>query len=687
MLERVADTNYNAVEKSISGPLTSPCCVVYPISKYKFIKFIARGQRFHSVLCLLQKGMVNIMAEINKRYMASGLPEEMEFQSHMDTALIGRCVDGLSLYAAHIAMDDAGGGRGGFSPKIDELRKLTEYLVGYWGLDDGAGNDYGDSGTKGSEEYLHTFDDRVKEARTGGLVVVDTYQTASNVIYGLYRYGEDMVVSQGIDAKDDISAVSELMKEIGAAWGFEPYILSWLTVHLESEVEQMVLEQETMEAQSKHKNTYKPTETTNDAVQQDIPAHPQERTPPTPFKHGEEFWQDTLATFGRDDARIICERIFDIQLNKGLSKEDVQYHKEIFMAMYEDAAQFVDPTKLVYPYNIEYAMERSQKFIYHNSMKLNAECAKAIEETIDASLHGNHHYNLDIAAMKVIHQYGFERVNMVLAHNIQEKSWDGRFSNASKQWAESVWMPKEAFKYTNMDTNPGLLDMFVNTVRKLYQEMDAERFALPGRAESGEFIGTSDGRLQGYEIVHSIEFDNQRGFAIGHNSEGVSTYATWQFTVEGGVEGGRVRDFYWGSYYDNLVDAQQSYVARIISHMSGADIREVRREVGVELVELIGHSENDTLSNTSADLPNPTSPNPTPNPTNPEPNVTKRYASPDKTCDGGVLPADKPNGKAKRASVLEQIRESRSAAKLAAQSTQPDQVSTTKNKKKDEPEL
>jgi len=335
----------------------------------------------------------------------------------------------------------------------------------------------------------------------------------------------------------------------------------------------------------------------------------------------------------------------------------VQYHKEIFAAMYEDAAGFVDPSKLVYPFDIEYAMERLHKSIYHNSMKTNAECAKDIEETIDASLHGNHHYNLDIAAIKVINQYGFERVNMVLAYNIQEKYWDGRFSNACKQWAKDVWVPRKSFRYTNMDTNPGLLDMFADKVIKLYREIDAERFALPGRAESGEFIGTSGGRLQGYEITHSIELHKQRGFAIGHSLEGASTYATWQFNVGDG----EVRDFYLGSYYDELAEAKQSYIARILGHMYGIDIRAVGRDSGVPL---IGHREEDTLS-------------------------------------------DKANGEAKRVSVMEQIRESRSASKLAAQSTQhtqhtkpkqtthseqkssdqPVQVPTDKNKKRGGPEL
>ena len=149
-----------------------------------------------------------------------------EPQAQRDKALISRCVDGLGLYAAQIAAEDR------FSSKILEMRNLAETLVSYWGLDD-------DSLTKNAkprDEYLQAFDERVDEARTGGAVAGDAFQSAPNVIYGLYRYGDDMAGSMGSEAMKEILSMSGLMKEIAKAWDFEPGVLDDLTTRLENKV-------------------------------------------------------------------------------------------------------------------------------------------------------------------------------------------------------------------------------------------------------------------------------------------------------------------------------------------------------------------------------------------------------------------------------------------------------------------
>jgi len=157
------------------------------------------------------------------RYTLNELIEAMEPQSRRDKALMSRCVEGLGLYAAQLAENDR------FSSKIDEIRKLADNLVGYWGLSF-------EDGSKSAEEFMQAFDDRVDEARTGGAVVGDVYQTAPNVIYGLHRYGQDMVGSMGQEAMNDILDVSALMKDIAKRWDFESGVLDDLTAHLEAEV-------------------------------------------------------------------------------------------------------------------------------------------------------------------------------------------------------------------------------------------------------------------------------------------------------------------------------------------------------------------------------------------------------------------------------------------------------------------
>jgi hypothetical protein len=163
-------------------------------------------------------------------YNINELIEKMKPQARRDKALIARCVDGLGLYAAQIAAENR------TSDKINEMRKLAENLVGYWGF----GDDNINKNAKSPKDFMWDFDARVDEAKTGGAITGDIYQTAPNVIYGLYRYGEDMVVSQGNTAMDDILDMSGLIKEIGAAWDFEADVLNDLTVRLEAEVRTML---------------------------------------------------------------------------------------------------------------------------------------------------------------------------------------------------------------------------------------------------------------------------------------------------------------------------------------------------------------------------------------------------------------------------------------------------------------
>jgi hypothetical protein len=51
--------------------------------------------------------------------------------------------------------------------------------------------------------------------------------------------------------------------------------------------------------------------------------------------------------------------------------------------------------------------------------------------------------------------------------------------------------------------------------------------------------------VHGYEILRSVIFANNRGFALAENFAAVDPFITWQFTIENGA-----RDYYWGALYD-----------------------------------------------------------------------------------------------------------------------------------------
>ena len=283
------------------------------------------------------------------------------------------------------------------------------------------------------------------------------------------------------------------------------------------------------------------------------------------YKTGADFWRDTVVRHGIEEAFGICGRYLGTQLQMELPDDEKQFCRELFTAMFEASADRTDPAKLVYPYPIEKAKERMETSYYHDSRKRNAECARAIDDAIHASCYKPNYYNLEVAAMKIIHDFGFTRVNLMLARQIQRADWDGRYSRANKEWAKGFTLEENAFNNTGLNAHPILIDDFVKYTRKLYADLGAEHFALPGRPESGEFI-------HGYEIIRAVTFDDQRGFAIGLNPEAVSQFVAWQFTVENGA-----RDYYWGAYTDELQDAADNYLARVIVHLSDGDVKEVQR--------------------------------------------------------------------------------------------------------------
>jgi len=149
----------------------------------------------------------------------------MEPQARRDKALINKCIDGLEIYAAQQA-------QAGKNQKVGEMRELVENLACYWGLIEG-------ENAKPLENYLASFDSLITDAKTGVGFTGETVRNRGNTMYGLFRYGTEMVAAQGSDAVFDILHISNLMKEIAASWDFESDVLDNMTGQLEAEVQKM----------------------------------------------------------------------------------------------------------------------------------------------------------------------------------------------------------------------------------------------------------------------------------------------------------------------------------------------------------------------------------------------------------------------------------------------------------------
>ena len=129
----------------------------------------------------------------------------------------------------------------------------------------------------------------------------------------------------------------------------------------------------------------------------------------------------------------------------------------------------------VYYESAAYAREHKEIDLFRESHFENVNCKRAIEASISKHFDG---MRLNKQAIdEVLDKFGSERVALVLAATVQLKSWDGRFSQANKDWAFSVRMPdtQSAMNYDRRDayavtSHPAVLDGFISHARRVIQD-------------------------------------------------------------------------------------------------------------------------------------------------------------------------------------------------------------------------
>lgn len=135
----------------------------------------------------------------------------------------------------------------------------------------------------------------------------------------------------------------------------------------------------------------------------------------------------------------------------------------------------------IYPYSCGEAKRLNQLAQWRESHKENIACKNAIEEAIRRDFDGMH-LNAGCAE-SVIAEYGFKRVNWVLANTVQQKEWDGRFSHDNKDWAKHTYIPPDEDNFNGYsrnldfvaDSHPAVLDGFINQYRRAYQALELFR--------------------------------------------------------------------------------------------------------------------------------------------------------------------------------------------------------------------
>lgn len=158
------------------------------------------------------------------------------------------------------------------------------------------------------------------------------------------------------------------------------------------------------------------------------------------------------------------------------AKLETDYMETIqnFLKSQADIALQAQRTLPVYRHSAEYAIEQGELDIYYASHGANIACSKAIETAITEHF-SNYRLNKECVP-QVVELFGYDRMFYVLAATVRGKDWDGRISNANKEWARSVPVieDREAsnqnhnFDFLVDHCHPGLTDIFINIARHDY---------------------------------------------------------------------------------------------------------------------------------------------------------------------------------------------------------------------------
>lgn len=113
-----------------------------------------------------------------------------------------------------------------------------------------------------------------------------------------------------------------------------------------------------------------------------------------------------------------------------------------------------------------YAKENGEIDMWRNSLRETERCAADIQRLI-GQYHVDYNLNTDKIIEGAVGIYGTEHVTLALAASIQQRAFDGRFSQKNKEWANSIDFPEETrYKEINVNSHSTLLDAVVKDYRE-----------------------------------------------------------------------------------------------------------------------------------------------------------------------------------------------------------------------------
>lgn len=129
----------------------------------------------------------------------------------------------------------------------------------------------------------------------------------------------------------------------------------------------------------------------------------------------------------------------------------------------------------VYLKTWEQAVQQGEQKLYSKSRSLNEEFLSDMTGEISRTYNGR---SFDGSVSRfLLAKYGAQRSSALLANVIQHRLWEGRFSVANRQWAQSVPVPHDRAwdRLSQCDTHPGLLNELTTDVRQEIRAQQQER--------------------------------------------------------------------------------------------------------------------------------------------------------------------------------------------------------------------
>ncbi len=127
----------------------------------------------------------------------------------------------------------------------------------------------------------------------------------------------------------------------------------------------------------------------------------------------------------------------------------------------------------LYPNSRAEARRLGETQRHEDSFRLNVDCARDIEEAIRDRFSEETGGLKEDCAQSILEQYGFKRVNFVLANSLKEMGCPYLINEDIRQWGQRTFVPPDGKynRYYAVDTAASLLEAFAGQTRDAYQAL------------------------------------------------------------------------------------------------------------------------------------------------------------------------------------------------------------------------